>query len=81
MSASWRARRSIRRLSKNDSAIRATASAIAVAASTTASVLIAWKWSKTRTPSASDVKTAGKMKTRASGTPLRAGADSGRQAA
>ena len=45
VSASWRARRSIRRLSKNDSAIRATASAIAVAASTTPSVLTAWNWS------------------------------------
>ena len=45
VSASWRARRSIRRLSRKDSAIRPTASAIAVAASTTPSVLTEWIWS------------------------------------
>ena len=45
VSASWRALRSIRRLSRKDSAIRPTASAIAVAASTTPSVLTEWIWS------------------------------------
>ena len=45
VSASWRARRSIRTLSTNDTAIRATASAIALAASTTASVLTSLIWS------------------------------------
>ena len=45
VSASWRARRSIRRLSTNDSAIRPTASAIVHTASTTPSVLTVWNWS------------------------------------